>query len=60
MTMMNRSIQDETPELMFTPLEVQILYELIPRRGRSKPALSEYLVCLAKLGGYLDRAYGPP
>ncbi len=49
------------PELVFTPLEVQVLNELIPRRGHTKPdRLSEYLVCLAKLGGYLDRAHDPP
>ena len=60
MTMMNRSAPDGVPELVFTPLEVQVLNELIPRRGGTKPALSDYLVCLAKLGGYLDRAHDPP
>ncbi len=60
MTMMNRSVPNGIPELVFTPLEVQILNELMPRYGRIKPALSEYLVRLAKLGGYLDRAHDPP
>jgi len=60
MTMMNRSAPDGMPELVFTPLEVQVLNELIPRRSGTKPALSDYLVCLAKLGGYLDRAHDPP
>lgn len=60
MTMMNRSTPNGMPELVFTPLEVQVLNELMPRPGRVKPALSEYLVCLAKLGGYLDRANDPP
>ena len=56
---MNRSAPNGIPELVFTPLEVQILNELMPRYGRIKPALSEYLVRLAKLGGYLDRAHDP-
>jgi hypothetical protein len=49
---MNRSAPNGIPELVFLT-EVQILNELMPRYGRIKPALSEYLVRLAS-GGYLD------
>lgn len=60
MTMMNRLTPNGMPELVFNPLEVQIINEQMPRCGRIKPTLSDYLVCLAKLGGYLNRAHDPP
>lgn len=59
MTCPHRSAPDGMSELVLTSLEVRILNELIPRRGRTKPGLSEYFVCLAKLGGYLNRDHDP-
>jgi hypothetical protein len=56
--------QDETPEAasVFTDEEIQLLDHLVPERSadQGKPALTRYLVKLARLGGYLARASDAP
>ncbi len=62
-TMMNRTIPDATPELVFTPTEIYLLDQLVSDNARVAPvgnSLSLYLTKLARLGGYLARAKDPP
>src|SRR5260370_17496242 len=62
-TMMNRTIPDATPELVFTPTEIYLLDQLVSDNARVAPvgnSLSVYLTKLARLGGYLARARDPP
>ncbi len=63
MTMVRRSSPGAAPTLALTQLEL----ELLDRMARDKPSassqpkdLSVYLVKIARLGGYLDRANDPP
>ena len=63
LTMLNRIKPDLEASLVLTELETSILDRLIPDPiGHPLPAgtLSRYLIEIAKLGGYLDRAKDPP
>jgi hypothetical protein len=64
MTMMNRVSPSVAPDLAFTPLELQLLDQLITNKDGADPpaeSLSTYILKLARLGGYLARAQdGPP
>jgi len=63
MTMLKRTAPDAPPEVALTKTEVLLLDELIkcqPWDFPPKKTLSEYLIKLAKLGGYLARASDPP
>lgn len=63
LTMLNRSIQNARPTLAFTPLEIDLLNQLAPPRGRARPrppSLNACLTQLARLGGYLARAGDAP
>ena len=61
MTMINRSQPAAAPTLALTQLELQLLDQLVP--NRSPPAqphtLSDYIIRIARLGGYLARARDP-
>jgi len=63
MTMMNRVNPDAPPEIALTETEIKILDYLDNRkrnyRGKSK-RLTDYLIRIAALGGYLARASDPP
>ena len=62
LTMINRAAPDASPRLALTEGEVCLLDRMAGRLGnRSPPAtLSDYLVQIARLGGYLARASDPP
>lgn len=63
MTMINRVVENAPPEIVFTPLEIDLLNRLTQRRQskRRRVTLHDCLTQLAKLGGYLARAGdGPP
>jgi hypothetical protein len=63
MTMINRVAENAKPEIVFTPLEIDLLNRLSPRKLAKKPTaqLRDCVTQLAKLGGYLARAGdGPP
>lgn len=61
-TMLNRTSPDKAPGEAFTELDQYLLDELVPNstRGELRPALGNYIVKLARLGGYLARAHDPP
>ena len=61
MTMINRHCKKATPKIAFTDAEIDILDKISFERGCCKAKdLSEYLVQLARLGGYLARNSDPP
>ncbi len=63
LTMLNRSAPKSKPDLVFTKTEIKLLDELMRDRdetNRSRKTLDRYLICLARLGGYLDRASDLP
>jgi hypothetical protein len=61
LTMLNRTSPDAAPSLVFTPLE-RVLLDRVVRNKTPPPgkALSDYLITVARLGGYLARAHDPP
>jgi Transposase DNA-binding/Transposase DDE domain len=61
MTMMNRVAPVASPLVALTNIETQLLDRLLPTTiNRPKATLSTYLVKIARLGGYLNRAKDPP
>jgi len=63
MTMANRSKPKAVPQAAFTALELYLLDTLIRDKAEARKcrkSLSEYLIKLARLGGYLARAHDPP
>ncbi len=61
-TMLNRTSPDTSPNQAFTELDQYLLDELVPDRLREtcNGRLGNYIVKLARLGGYLARAHDPP
>jgi hypothetical protein len=61
-TMLNRTSPEAPPENAFTELDQYLLDELAPKgTDENHPGcLGNYIVKLARLGGYLDRARDPP
>lgn len=63
MTMMNRAAPDAVPRIALTELETKLLDHLVPDK-RPDPSrsngLGDYLLKIARLGGYLARAKDPP
>ncbi len=63
LTMINRAAPKATPMLALTNTEIAILDEIATRKGRPPPrgaTMSDYLILVARLGGYLARANDPP
>jgi len=61
MTMLNRSAPDASPRLALTEIEVGLLDRLAKdRKSPRRKTLAHYLIKIARLGGYLDRANDPP
>jgi len=60
LSMINRVAPKSSAYLVFTKTEIQIMNQLVPSTVPSRNTISEYLVRLAKLGGYLDRTSDPP
>lgn len=63
MTMLNRTEPEASPSKAFDQLELALLDELFPRhtpprKGNDAP-VRHYILCLARLGGYLARARDP-
>ena len=60
--MINRSQPTAAATVALTQLELKLLDQLAPdRSATAEPAtLAHYIVKLARLGGYLDRASDPP
>jgi hypothetical protein len=61
-TMLNRTTPDAAPDEAFTELDQFLLDELLPTKSSSSVTVSiaDYIVKLARLGGYLARAHDPP
>ena len=59
--MINPESNKTSPRIAFTEVEINILDKLAKNKGDSKPKyLSDYLMQVAKLGGYLARNYDSP
>ena len=62
-TMLNRTSPGASPNEAFTELDQYLLDELLPNKKpeSTAPSVANYVVKLARLGGYLARAHdGPP
>jgi len=63
LTMVHRCAPAAPPSVTFTAAQRQVLLA-VSHRGRfplsAQSCLTEYLICLAQLGGYLARAHDPP
>ena len=63
MTMVNRCCPGSSATLAFTNAEIKLLDYLVKNDNNNKSKnkkLSDYLIKVAKLGGYLARASDPP
>lgn len=61
MTMLNREKAPPAPEAALTQMELRLLDQLIEdKRPRRQKTLTDYIVKIARLGGYLDRKNDPP
>lgn len=63
LTMINRQCPNAPPEVALTKIEINLLNQLVKYKGNdplNKRKLSDYLVKIAMLGGYLARASDPP
>jgi hypothetical protein len=63
LTMLHRAEPDLPPAIALDPTELRLLDELIKTKpgGRGKAAtVSDYIIKIARLGGYLNRASDPP
>lgn len=62
LTMINRFCSNASPKLALTQMEINILDYLVENDDKysKKNKLSDYLIKIAKLGGYLARASDPP
>jgi len=59
--MTNRVSPDLPARLVFTDTEIKLLEHLVPMKdGSRKRTVGNFLLRLARLGGYLDRARDPP
>ena len=61
LTMINRTAPMAPPQLALTDVEITVLDRLQPDKDPSSDkSLSNYILKIAKLGGYLARAHDPP
>ena len=61
MTMLNRTLPNAASALALTEIEIKLLDNLINNNGtKKKRKLSDYLISIAKLGGYLARNSDAP
>jgi hypothetical protein len=63
LTMLNRVAPEASPLLALTPMEIDLLDQLVKDKGEVRPPgkhLSTYLTKVARLGGYLARAHDAP
>jgi hypothetical protein len=59
MTMMNRDIEDAPAEIALTDEETAILDHIFPPKKKHQ-SLSDYIIKVARLGGYLAHSSDPP
>lgn len=60
MTMINRESGSLPAKVALTSTEIKTLDQLKPSKSSSKQELSDYIIKIAKLGGYIGRALDPP
>lgn len=60
MTMINRESESLSAKVALTPTEIKTLDQLKPSKTKAKPVLSDYVIKIAKLGGYIGRNSDPP
>lgn len=65
LTMLHRAEPNASPDVALNRTERSLLDELVkPKSGQShrrrKPTVSDYIIKIARLGGYLNRASDPP
>ena len=62
MTMLRRVSPKGKASLAFTETEIKLLKELFPqkKKGTKNEEISDYVLQVAKLGGYLARNSDPP
>jgi hypothetical protein len=63
LTMLHRAEPDLSPAIALDTTEVYLLDELVktqPRKSQTKATVSDYIIKIARLGGYLNRASDPP
>lgn len=63
LTMLRRAEPDLPPAIALAPTEVYLLDELVktkPGQSQKKATVSDYVIKIARLGGYLNRASDPP
>jgi hypothetical protein len=59
--MINRVSPELPAQLVFTETEMKLLEHLVPLKdGSQKKTVSQFLIRLAKLGGYLNRTRDAP
>lgn len=58
MTMINRCCSKASPKFALTDIEIKILDQVV--KDNNSKELSHYLIKIARLGGYLNRASDPP
>ena len=61
LTMTNRTSPELPATLVFTGTEINLLERLVPAKdGSPKKTVGDFLIRLARLGGYLDRSCDAP
>lgn len=61
LTILNRTSPDLPAKLVFTDVEMQLLTHVAPTKdGSRKPTVGDFLIRLARLGGYLNRTRDSP
>ena len=61
--MLHRAEPDLSPTIALDPTEVYLLDELVKTKPGKSPGeanVSDYIIKIARLGGYLNRASDPP
>jgi hypothetical protein len=61
--MLHRAEPDLPPAIALDTTELRLLDELVNTKARGqikKATISDYVIKIARLGGYLDRASDPP
>ena len=61
LTMLHRAEPDLPPAIALDPTELRLLDELVKTKPEERKAtISDYIIKIARLGGYLNRASDPP
>ena len=61
MSIINRCSQDAAPEIVFTDEEINLIDNLVKtKKDKICTNISDYIIKVARLGGYLARKSDPP